>query len=477
MDLRRLFRIIRERQLLFLCVFVATLFTVVVLPQASVKPLYRSSARILLTPPAVTGTNQYAASKTWYTDKATLDEVVSSERLLSRVLQTAKSNRSWLELKEFVKLEPISADYQVTLFALMVDDHSPDQAKLLTEALVKEFVNYVEELSAKEFANTRRFLEELVAEAKEKVDTTEEKLLKITTSRADEEQNSRIAETQNELEMERRKAKDEALTLEIELKTLNGFLSSSGMAAPPWAIIEQGDTSIKQLENAVGEAKIKLLELEQLYTDKNAQVQAQREKLRKVESVYNERLSSYVEALRSEKSQALGDRRNRIQSIENRLKDVRSQMLTSEERRDVAKLQRQLGMWEENYLNLVKQLYQARVSEQGSKRQGAITVLQAPSPPVPVQSEKRRGLIQALAFGLPFSLALSVSAVVALDYLRSSLRILPQIESKLDLPVLTVIPKVPEEIAALWESYKQDVIHSPNRFPSSKAVKSTDEPT
>ncbi|MBX3166743.1 MAG: hypothetical protein KF760_05000 [Candidatus Eremiobacteraeota bacterium] len=460
MDIRRILRIVRERSGLFLAIVVSTLLIVVVLPQASVVPIYRSTARILLTPPSESGSGYSGGSRSWYTDRATLQELVTSERLLTRVVQSSKVRRDWVELKEKVHLDPLSADYQVTLFSLGVDDASPEEAKQLTDALVKEFVSYVEELSAREFANTRRFLEELVAEAREKVDVTEDKLLKLTTSHASADQSESLASDQNELELERRKLKEEAISAETEVNSLGAFLSGQS-DVPPWAIIEQGDNSLKQLETAASDAKLKLMELEELYTDKNIQVVAQREKVRKVQSEYKDRLVKYVQSLRTEKAQMLADRRSQLKSLEARLADLRSKQLSSSEKREVAKLQRQLTMWEDNYLQLVKQLYQARVGEQSSKRQGAITVLQAPMLGMPVQAEKRQGFLRALAFGLPFSIAVGLCVLVGLDYLRSSMRILPQIESRLDLPVLTVIPQVPISIAELWEGCKRDIVSAP----------------
>lgn len=460
MDFRRLLQAIQFRKGLFVSVFFAALAIVVVIPQASNRQMYLSTARILLTPPSQAAENYGVAegrnqSDQWLSSEATLHELVTSERLLSRVLQVANRNESWLDIQEHVVLEPLSSGKNdaVNLFSLGIEDTDPESTRKLSEILAKEFVSYVEELSAREFANTRRFLEELVAEAREKVDSTEEQLLKLTTSHASEAETEKIGESQDDLESERQKVKQDLSQAESELAAIESFLSGR-VDTPPWLVM-QGDTSLKQLEQAVAADKLKLLELQQLYTDENDLVKLQKAKLAKVDSVYNARLHDYVRALRNEKAQLVADGRSRLASINERLTELQNRQLTTSEKRQVAKLQRQLTMWEENHLNLVKQLYQARILEQSSRRQGAITILQAPVAGLPVKGNHTRNLIQALVFGLPFSFVLALGAVMAADYFQASLRILPKIESRLQLPVLAVIPSIPDEMAENWESYKR----------------------
>jgi capsular polysaccharide biosynthesis protein len=461
MDIRRLIQAVQAKKWLFLAVFAVALGLLVILPQATTQQYYLSTARILVTPANQangTAAQEGASGSTkWLTNEATLRELVTSERLVGRVLQLAKRTEKWTDIKEHVVLEPLTQGFSqdVTLFSLGLEDTDPQKSKMMSELLAKEFVSYVEELSAREFANTRRFLEELVAESKERVEATEDKLLNITAAKVSSSDENKLVDSQDELETERRTIKTELLTQESELQAVSAFLNGS-VDTPPWAVIQQGDSSLKSLETAASEAKLKLLELEQLYRDDNQLVQAQRAKLAKIQGVYDTRLNSYVRALRNEKAQVVADRRTRLASLDNRIRELRNRQLSIEEKREASKLERQLEMWEENYLGLVKQLYQARILEQASRRQGAITIIQPPYEGLPVKGKARRNLAQALAFGLPFSVALAVGAVLAADYFHSSLRVLPKIEARLGLQVLAVVPTVPAEVAEVWESYKRE---------------------
>jgi hypothetical protein len=94
--------------------------------------------------------------------------------------------------------------------------------------------------------------------------------------------------------------------------------------------------------------------------------------------------------------------------------------------------------------------------EQSSRRQGAITILENPGPGVLVKEKKTRALGAQLALGLPFCIAFSVSAVLALDMLNASLKLTPKIEKALGVQVVAVIPPVDGDLGAAWETYKRE---------------------
>jgi hypothetical protein len=107
-------------------------------------------------------------------------------------------------------------------------------------------------------------------------------------------------------------------------------------------------------------------------------------------------------------------------------------------------------------LSLVKQLYQARVVEQNSKRQGAITILETPSRGVLARDKKARSLGAKLAINIPFCLGLSIGLAVAMDLFSSSFRLVPKIEAAMDTSVMAVIPSIEPEMGQVWESYKHE---------------------
>lgn len=462
MDIRRLLLTLRQQVWLLLALTLAALAIFLILPQLGKKVVYVSTAKILFSPSQRTvglPGEAYRGMDTgnWLADQQTLTELVTSERLLSRICVVANLHQSWQELREQVHLEPLSMDYtrKVNLFALSVQDPSPQLSQKLTQAAVQEFVAYVEELSAREFANTRRFLEELVAEAKEKVDDTEERLLTITSSHPDSGESSVVAGEMSTLENDKRRLREEQAQLEAEIGSVQSYLSGQTPVVPT-PLTTRADAGLNQMESAVAAARLKLAELEQLYTNENLQVQEQRVRLEKLQQLYDARVQQLADTVAQEKGRALGQKRQQIESINRRISEVRNRQLTPEERRQVSKLERQLNMWEENHLNLVKQLYQARVIEQSSRRQGAITVLENPGPGVRSKEKSSRTLTTQIALGLPFSLGFAIAMIFTLEFVGASMRVVPKIELSLGVPVFAVIPPVSSELRDTWEAYKRE---------------------
>lgn len=462
MDIRRILLTLRQQIWLLFALTGLSLLAFLLVPQLGKQVVYVSSAKILLSPPqrATVGAEAFRGgidSGNWLQDQQTLTELVTSERLLSRICAVCNLRSGWQELKEKVSLEPLSQDFsrRVNMFAIHVRDPSPKQSQKLTEAAVQEFVSYVEELSAREFANTRRFLEELVAEAKEKVDDTEEKLLTITSSHADAAENTVGAESLNSLDNEKRKLREEQAMLEAEMNAVQAYLSGQSSIIPS-TVASKPEAGLTQFESSLTAAKLKLVELEQLYTSENLQVTEQRARLAKLQQLYDSRVQEFAEAVSQEKSRLLADKKKQLQAVEARMSEIRHRQLTPNEKREVAKLERQLNMWEENHLNLVKQLYQARVLEQSSRRQGAITVLENPGPGLRAKERRSRSLGAQIALGLPFSLGLAVSIILTMDFLGASLRLVPKIETTLGIPVMAVIPPVDPELKEMWEAYKRE---------------------
>lgn len=462
MDVRRLLLTISQQVWLMTGLTLAILTAFLLIPNVGKRVVYESTAKILLSPVQRTASLNSDSfrgndANNWLTDQQTLTELITSERLLTRIGNVCGLRTPWQELRERVRIEPLAFDYMhhVNLFTLSVQDASSKQAQKLTEAAVQEFVSYVEELSAREFANTRRFLEELVAEAKEKVDDTEEKLLTITSAHSDVADSAASAESLMTLDLDKRKLQEERSLLEGELGAVQSYQAGQSTVVPT-SVLTKSDSNLAQLETSVAAAKLKLIELQQLYTEENIQVVEQHARLNKLQQLYDSRIEQLAQASSDEKGRLIAEKKKSIQAIDARMSELRNRQLTPVEKRQVAKLERQLNMWEENHLSLVKQLYQARVVEQSSRRQGAITILENPGPAVEYREKRTRTLGAQVAIGLPFSLGLSVAIILGIEFLGATLRLVPRIESTLGIPVMAVIPPIDVEIMELWERYKRE---------------------
>lgn len=463
MDFYKILHIIRDRKWVFSLCFCLALMTAILIPRQSKPQTYVSSAKVLLTPPSgadmVTGGREMG--RWWFADEGTLRELVSSEHLLLKVIARLKLADDWNDLKKNVTLSTMqgaSGRYygsgSVSLFDITVEAESSKKSKEISDALIDEFVLYIQELSAQEFANTRRFLEELVTEAREKVEATEGKLLAITSTREASADDKDMSRSESELEAERLKVRDRLATAEAELGAVTDFTSGKS-ATPPWSIMQQDGSMLRSLEAAVSENRLKLVEVSELYNAENQHVKDQNEKLQKVSKLYEDHVSQAADSLVRDKSSMVGTLRQQLDRVNAQLSELRKRRLSPSEKRKVAQLERQLNTWDENHLSLVKQLYQARVVEQSSRRQGAISILQRPGLGIVPKDKKLPSLVKSLGFGLPFALVFSTAAVLLLDYLTSSMQLLPRIEQSLGLPILVVVPVISDEMAVNWEALKR----------------------
>jgi len=198
--------------------------------------------------------------------------------------------------------------------------------------------------------------------------------------------------------------------------------------------------------------------LRQVFTEESQQIREQAQRLQTVEGIYAKELDSTVRSYVEEKQSALSKATAALKTVDSGLAEVRKRRDVGDQRLKLARLQRQLGMYEENYNTLMTQLYRARVSEQGSRRSGAISMLEAPDTGRPTVVVERPNSLRRILIGFPFCLIFGFTVVLLLDYLASSMRIRPRIEETLNLPVLGTIPRLPDQLAEEWEALKSTAV-------------------
>ncbi len=465
MDLWKAFRIARYRKWEFLA---ATLVALVLLGLTADRGLaptvYVSRAKVLLTPPSFVSEKdptQGATLKVWFADQNLLKELILSQELMGRVSSRLGLADGGASLRERVELRPVSQNQgQVTLLSISVSASTGTESKKCTQALVEEFISYVEELSAREFASTRQFLEDLVAEARTNLDKTETAILKWQEEHeavSVEEALAALADREGQLESEKTRLQQEVAGLGSELGQLQGFVAGRS-ATPPWAVLGEERAGLTSLQSDVSKQRLKLAELRQVFTEESQQIREQSQRLRTVEGVYATELDATVRSYVEEKQAALGKASAALKTVDSGLAEVRKRRDVGDQRLKLARLQRQLGMYEENYNALMTQLYRARVAEQGSRRSGAISMLEAPTQGQPTVVVERPSNVKRLLVGFPFCLIFGFTVALLLDYLASSMRIRPRIEETLNLPVLGSIPRLPDQLAEEWEALKSTAV-------------------
>ena len=458
MDLLASLRAVKERRWLFLIsTLVALTFLILGPTEKAFNPVYSSSAKILLTPPSVVSygdrRNDTPVVQSWFTDETTLRELVGSEELLTRVSARLQLKEPWSEFRNRIAVQILSKQsYQVTLFQISVVAGKPEASQQQTLVLVEEFIKYVQELSAREYASTRRFLVDLVAEANGQLKKAQQTLLKSKNIAGTKDSFDGAARRKADLQSERSKLAQEVRGLQAQIAELQ---SSSG--APPWAVLEQKNTGLDSIRDNLAKERQKLEELERMYLPNTEEVIAQRNRMEAANKLYVQEVSRAIGSLVRERETALVQREASLQSVEEELRRVSAEEPTAEERLQYSQRERQLNVWQENYLTLTRRLYEAKVNEQMSKRQGAFSILERPAPGNLVlrPGSKNRPTWQRYAFGIPFCFVFGFCVVLLQEYLRNSLRLQPKIEEALDLPVIGTIPRLPKEMTVRWERLKQ----------------------
>lgn len=478
MDLWKSLQIIRQRKWVFLGAVLLAVAVVAATPRGrAVDPVYVSTAKVLLTPQSNTaslyghGQDVGMASVTaWFSDQLTVNELVNSEELLRRVADRAGEADQWQSMRGRITMAPLGAEKgeegryynprsPVSIFQIKAVDQTPEKAQELAAIFSDEFVTYVQDLSAREYANTRRFLEEMMSEAQAQVEGVEKELVAMRDKHMDAlaldpSTGASVVEKRQMLEGTAARLREESSLLQSQIASVQRYLDGS-TSAPPWTVLEGMDTSVQSLKAAVAQHELQLLELEAVYTPESQKIKDQKARLAQVRDLFDRQLDTQVTSLLQEKMLQLQEKQSQIASVQFELNAIAKAQMSPEEKRDLAKLERELGMWEENLLGLTKQHYNARVVEQASRRQGAISVLENPGPGAPTGGFVPESVYKTLLTAFPFCLFFGVCMALLVDYLNTSFQIRPRVEETLELPVIGIIPHVSSDLSRDWERIKR----------------------
>jgi capsular polysaccharide biosynthesis protein len=431
--------------------------------------VFKSQAKILLTPPSGQnnafggrGGGGVDMSQSWFSDPTVLKELFKSEELLTRVQQNSGTKMPWDVLRGMIQVEPLSQNpYGVKLFQLSVTSQDPKESEKIARLITEEFSTYVQELSAREFASTRRFIEELVAEAEQRRLQAEENLMGMREKYLGVPTDSEVQSQQMRLETQRQAVSQDIPGLQAEVSALKAYLDGH-TTNPPWSVMQRTDGSLSAMEASVSENRLKLAQAREVYTEENENVITAKARLAKSEELYKEGVQANVTSLYNAKSLELQQAVSREQGIGSQLNALLASQMSPDDRRATQKLERELSIWEENHLSLVQQLYQARVSEQSSRRQGSVNVLEQPMPGQLDMAfrnlPRSSGKLKKLATGIPFCLILGAAAALLREYLSTSMKLRPRIEEILEIPVIAVIPAAPSDLTVDWERFKRPLI-------------------
>lgn len=478
MDFIKAIKALKRWRWTVLLVSVTAFALVALAPNSDVAKItqYRSESKILLTPPSgnvsargsqgVVGVDM---AQSWFADPTVLTELLQSEELLNRVAEGSGSKLTWDALRAMVQVEPLSQSAMgIKLFKLSVTASDPKESQKVTRLITEEFSTYVQELSAREFASTRKFVEELVVEAEQRRMQAEEKLQTVREKYLGAPNDAEVSSRQGSIETQRLGVGQEIPSLQAEVAALRAYLDGQA-TSPPWSVLQgpEGGSANSSLESQVSENRLKLAQAREVYTEENDNVVTAKARLARSEELYKEGLQNYVTSLYNSKTMELQQLVSREQALSTQLNELLASQMTPDDRRALQKLERELSIWEENHLSLLQQLYQARVVEQSSRRQGSVNILEQPRMGAPVIAEDAiasTSRAKKLGMAIPLCLMLGCAAALLREYLSTSLKLRPRIEEALELPVIAVIPATPSELTVDWERFKRPLAAIPNAF-------------
>lgn len=457
MDIWRSLKLIKGQSLLFSVATIIAFVAILVGPSFAGQKLlvYKSSAKVLITPNSTSLPNTAGGAssmKTWFADEATLLTLLSSQDLLDVVIDSAGIKSTWTELRERIQLKILSnSGDQVSLLEISVIGLKPEEVRLLTLVLSEKFIQYVQQLSAAEHDKTVAFLERERRNTETEMARAQKRLLKIgivplSAGQQDPLEQAWVQLQGKRSELERDLALCEAELEELTVGTEQGiFLDGTGAS-----------TSI--LSESLNKARMEVATLRETFTDRSPQVRQATERLRRIEEIH----AKDVQTGMSARLEAGRRKRDKIKALlretESRLRALEARRPSPEKHLEYSNQERQLAMWQENYLSLTRQLYSARVMQQSSRREGAFTIVEKPQPGRLVSGQSGGNSIWTrILIAIPVSLICGLGVLLGFDYLNTSMQLAPRIEEALGLPVIGMIPSMPSELTQQWDVMKGEV--------------------
>jgi uncharacterized protein involved in exopolysaccharide biosynthesis len=412
--------------------------------------MYASSAKLLINPPRPSEFNGLIMGGSDITSNtAVLAEMMLSQDFLDRVVKSAKLQETWLKLRDQLGAsEDLGGPRNVLKISVTSTD--PAEAHSICEAVAAEFTHYIPEYLGRERGNNRKFLQGLVDEAQEKLDKAEADIVAWQEKHRALDVNAKASSYSDQmakLQAERLEYAQKVAELEARIRDLD----SGGSV--PWTILDEKNSVLPQLQQALSQEQLKLTKLEQIYQPGNVELEQERVVVTKMRANFDAEVKSQISSLGVERQAQLREATAKLAAVDASIKSMRGTWSLAQDKLEYARLEREIDIWTKNYEQLLGQLYSARIAEQLSRREGALTVLEAASPGMPVgagiKSWKR-----TLPVAFPFCVGFGIILAFVFEYVTTSMRMRPRIEDAMELPIIGVIPKMPQPVVEEWDTLR-----------------------
>jgi succinoglycan biosynthesis transport protein ExoP len=319
------------------------------------------------------------------------------------------------------------------LLTLSVEDHDPDLAANIADALAKIYIEFDIDNRLKSSRNTLSWMTGQLYEMKKKLEDAEqeflaykqrEKLFSITGKQKVIEQK---IEEFNDVYLETR---NQRLEMDATLTELQRSLQSQGSILNVRSLIDSD--LIENLYAQLLEAEVENTRLSKVFKSKHPKIIQINSKIEKTRNKLEEELVKVMENLRAQRAVLL----NKEEVLQQTISDFENDALqTNKKELKYTILQRNMDTNRKLYDTLVSKIKESDIVESLDTSNIRI-VQQAAVPLEPVKPKKKLNLILSIIFGLMTGIGLSFF----LEYLDQTLHTADDIEKYLDLPVLSVIP-------------------------------------
>jgi capsular exopolysaccharide synthesis family protein len=469
-DIWRFYRALIRRRWVFAAV-AGTALAVVSLGCLLLPRYYRASALVMpsdeaLSQPAVSpsgslerreATQDIRASKL-----ADLINLAESETVINRVRQELGIGEQPQRLLRRVAIENLPG---TSIIRVAVMDREPRQAVSMARVMASSFVEFYQELSRREAAATRKFLEAQLAESEKTLHAAEAALAafyRTGKSEAPARQSETAPATPSTVEAERDTVAGTLSAAQARLAKRRAQLGS----VPPVLVREERATDasvVSQMRTELAGLESQLASERAVHTDEHPNVvrlKASISDLRKRLAAEGARLvprrtetpNPAYEALISEianleaEKVALSARLGALSAVSEQERNrTRLAHVGAVELAAPLRAQR---VAEEAYTRMKAAADQARIDEQVTTQTGSIRIVDLPRA---AQGPLTKGaaLWQVLLAGAVLSIALGAAAAIGVDLLDDRLRSRADVQRVLQLPVTAVIPLMEDQPVAL----------------------------
>jgi polysaccharide biosynthesis transport protein len=400
-------------------------------------------------------------------------EILKSRNVVLPVIEATEEpdkNGKLPTYEAYVQGHIVTKPYKDTeILQVSVTGKSPEQAQQANDMLVQGFIQRLTDLSHEEQKDTREFLEQRLADAKDELTKAEDKLQKYQAENkmySTDDQMKQVTEKLNIVDKAKAENQLNLETAQAGLKSVNSQLESAGVSIADSPAIQQYKTQLAQLEATKASYVGK-------FTDEHPKMQEINNQIATARASLNDEISKIVaqqapssspvqqgllaDKFKNEAAIAVANSKAAALAKMDADNDALIASLPEKEAGFV-RVKRDVDVTNEIYVMLAKRLEEAKIAEVMVPNEVQV-VDEATLPERPVKPRKL--LVMAIAGVL--GLLVGIGSVVAHAMLYRKIRTAEDVEKELGLPVLGMIPdadttkkKVPGH-TSLWERLKRKV--------------------